>query len=197
MVAGLPGAMYWAIIGQEQIRKLAEVGNEVGLGIYINNYEKLPGLPAEIAADAADADRANVLGAATIAELAEKIDVDPAVLTAEVDAYNAACRAGEDRRFHKDPKYLIGVEEGPFYAVKMETGIMITMGAMKVDDHWRAIGADDEPIPGLYVVGCDAGGLWGESYSLPIPGSANGFSLTSGWLAADDVAERIKEGVLR
>jgi fumarate reductase flavoprotein subunit len=45
-------------------------------------------------------------------------------------------------------------------------------------------------------VGCDAGGLWGESYSLPIPGSANGFSLTSGWLAADDIAEQIKKGVL-
>ena len=67
---------------------------------------------------------------------------------------------------------------------------MISMGAMKIDDHFRAIDADDKPIPGLYVVGCDAGGLWGESYSLPIPGSANGFSVTSGWLAADDIAGR-------
>jgi len=101
-----------------------------------------------------------------------------------------------DGKFHKLARYLIPVEEGPFYAVKMETGIMISMGAMKTDDHWRAIGKDDKPIPGLYVVGCDAGGLWGESYSLPIPGSANGFSLTSGWLAADDIAEQIKKGVL-
>ena len=101
-----------------------------------------------------------------------------------------------DRKFHKLARYLIPVEEGPFYAVKMETGIMISMGAMKTDDHWRAIGEDDKPIPGLYVVGCDAGGLWGESYSLPIPGSANGFSLTSGWLAADDIAEQIEKGVL-
>ena len=61
VVAGLPDAHYWAIIGQEQIRKLVEVGNEVGLGIYINNYQKLPGLPAEIAADAADENRTNVV----------------------------------------------------------------------------------------------------------------------------------------
>jgi fumarate reductase flavoprotein subunit len=196
IVAGLPGAMYWAILGQEQIRKLTEVGNEVGLGIYINNYAKLPGLPAEIAADAADESRANVFGAATIQELAGKIGVDPAVLKAEVDEYNGYCHAGVDRKFHKLAGYLIPVEEEPFYAVKMETGIMISMGAMKVDDHWRAIGKDDKPIPGLYVVGCDAGGLWGESYSLPIPGSANGFSLTSGWLAADDIANQIKNGVL-
>ena len=193
IVAGLPGAMYWAILGQEQIRNLAEVGNEVGLGIYINNYAKLPGLPAEIAADEK---RTNVFGAATIGELAGKIGADPAVLTAEVDEYNGYCKAGVDGKFHKLARYLIPVEEGPFYAVKMETGIMISMGAMKTDDHWRAIGADNKPIPGLYVVGCDAGGLWGESYSLPIPGSANGFSLTSGWLAADDIAEQIKKGVL-
>jgi fumarate reductase flavoprotein subunit len=196
IVAGLPDAMYWAILGQEQIRKLADVGNEVGLGIYINNYAKLPGLPAEIAADAADDSRTNVFGAATLEELAPKIGVDPAVLTAEVDEYNGYCRDGTDRKYHKPARYLIPVAEGPFYAVKMETGIMISMGAMKVDDHWRAVDKDDLPIPGLYVVGCDAGGLWGESYSLPIPGSANGFSLTSGWLAADDIADQIKEGVL-
>ncbi len=196
IVAGLPGAMYWAILGQEQIRKLTQAGNEVGLGVYIGNYAKLPGLPAEIAADAADSRRHNVFSAATIAGLAGKIGVDPAVLQAEADEYNGYCAAGEDRKFHKLARYLIPVAEGPFYAVKMETGIMISMGAMKTDDHWRAIGADDKPIPGLYVVGCDAGGLWGESYSLPIPGSANGFSLTSGWLAADDIAEQIHDGVL-
>ncbi len=196
IVAGLPDAMYWAILGQEQITKLAEVGNDVGLGIYINNYAKLPGLPAEIEADAADGSRTNVFGAATIEELAGKIGVDPAVLEAEVREYNGYCQAGLDGKFHKPPKYLIPVAEGPFYAVKMETGIMISMGAMKTDDHWRAVDQNEQPIPGLYVVGCDAGGLWGESYSLPIPGSANGFSLTSGWLAADDIAEQIKEGVL-
>jgi fumarate reductase flavoprotein subunit len=196
MVAGLPEAMYWAIVGQEQIRKLVEVGNEVGLGIYVNNYAKLPGLAAEIEADAADESRTNVFGADSIEELALKIGVEPEVLMTEVDQYNAFCHDGVDRKFHKEAKYLIPVAEGPFYALKMETGIMISMGAMRTDDHWRALDEKDDPIPGLYVVGCDAGGLWGESYSLPIPGSANGFSLTSGWLAADDIAEQIKEGVL-
>jgi fumarate reductase flavoprotein subunit len=98
--------MYWAILGQEQIRKLAEVGNEVGLGIYILNYVKLPGLPAEIAADAADDARTNVFGAATIEELAGKIDVDPAILKTEVDEYNGYCHAAEDRKFHKEARYL-------------------------------------------------------------------------------------------
>jgi fumarate reductase flavoprotein subunit len=196
MIAGLPDAMYWAILGQKAIRKLVEAGNEVGLGIYVRNYEKLPNLPTEIAADAADDNRTNVYGADTIEALAAKIGVDAAVLRTEVDQYNAFCRAGNDSKFHKAARYLHTVDEGPFYAVKMETGIMITMGAMQVDDHWRAIGPDDKPVPGLYVVGCDAAGLWGESYSLPIPGSANGHAVTSGWLAADDISEQIKAGIL-
>jgi fumarate reductase flavoprotein subunit len=79
----------------------------------------------------------------------------------------------------------------------METGIMITMGALQINEYMEALNSDNEPIPGLYVVGCDAGGLYGESYTLPVPGSANGFALTSGWLAADDISEKIKSGKLK
>ena len=117
-------------------------------------------------------------------------------ITPQVDAYNAACAQGEDTRFHKPAKFLLPVGTPPFYAVKMETGIMITMGGIRIDDHMRCLDKAGHPIPGLYSVGCDAGGLFGESYSLPIPGSANGFALTSGWLTADDIAERIQAGAL-
>jgi fumarate reductase flavoprotein subunit len=122
--------------------------------------------------------------------------VDPAVLRGEVDAYNELCRAGVDTKFHKPAKFLRPVAEGPFFAIKMETGIMISMGALKIDDHMRCLDEDGNPVPGLYSVGCDAGGMFGESYALPIPGSANGFALTSGWLAADDIAAEIKVGAL-
>jgi fumarate reductase flavoprotein subunit len=196
VVAGLPGAMFWSVFDTATIRHLVEDGNEVGLGIYVRNHEKLVNLPAEIEADAADEARTNVVGADTIEELAVKIGVDPAVLRAEVDAYNAASHKGDDDRFYKPAKFLLPVETGPFYAVKMETGIMITMGAIKIDDRMRCLDKQGNPIPGLYSVGCDAGGLFGESYSLPVPGSANGFALTSGWLTADDIAERIEAGAL-
>lgn len=196
VVAGLPGAMFWSVFDSGTVRHLVEDGNEVGLGIYVRNGEKLVGLPDEIAADAADPARTNVVGADTIEDLAAAMGVDPAVLRAEVDAYNAACGDGVDGRFHKPAKFLLPVATPPFYAVKMETGIMVTMGAIRIDDRMRCLDADGRPIPGLYSVGCDAGGLFGESYSLPIPGSANGFALTSGWLTADDIAERIGAGSL-
>jgi len=102
MVVGLPGATYRAILGQEQVRKLTEAGNVVGLGIYINNCAKLPGLPAEIAADAADENRINVLGATTIQELAEKIGVGPAVLNADSSRQHRR-RRGRGTLFRTEP----------------------------------------------------------------------------------------------
>ncbi len=196
VVATLPGACYWCIIDQATIRHLVEDGNEIGLGIYVRNNEKMVNLPTEIEADAADESRTNVVKGETIEELGRNMGVDPAVLRAEVDAYNELCAAGVDTKFHKPSKFLFAVAEGPFFAIKMETGIMISMGALKIDEHMRCLDADGQPVPGLYSVGCDAGGLFGESYALPIPGSANGFALTSGWLAADDIAEAIHAGAL-
>lgn len=195
MQARLPGALFWCILDQAQIRHLVEDGNEVGLGIYVRNHEKMVRLPGEIEEDAA-ADRDDVVKGDTIEELAGKMGVPPDVLRAEVDSYNELCHQGVDTRFHKPAKFLLAVEEGPFFAIRMATGIMITMGAMKIDDRMRCLDRNNEPIPGLYAIGVDAGGLWGESYSLTIPGSGNGFALTSGWLAADDIAERIQAGAL-
>ncbi len=191
-----PGAFYWSIIDQATIRHLVADGNEIGLGIYVRNNEKMVNLPTEIEADAADENRTNVVKGETIEELATNMGVDPGVLRAEVDAYNELCANGADTKFHKPAKFLRPVTEGPFFAIKMETGIMISMGALKIDEHMRCLDGNGNPVPGLYSVGCDAGGMFGESYALPIPGSANGFALTSGWLAADDIAAEITAGAL-
>lgn len=196
LTAGQTDAMYWCLLDQNHIDKLVNEGNEVGLGIYVANYEKLVNLPNEIEADADDEKRTNVLKGATVAELAAKMGIDAAQLQAELDEYNSYAKQGADKKYHKNKKYLRAYDRGPFYALKMETGIMVTMGAMRINDHMQALDANGEVIPGLYCVGCDAGGLYGESYQLTVPGSANGFALTSGWLTADDIAEKIKAGQL-
>lgn len=193
VVAGLPDAFYWMILDQTQIDHLIEKGNEVGLGIYVRNHEKLVNLQTEIEADA-NSDFAIYRGE-SLAELAEKIGVDAGVLQTEVEEYNGYCAAGDDQKYHKDPKYLLPLVTGPYFAIKMEPGIMITMGGIKIDDHMHCVDKNGDVIPGLYSVGCDAGGLFGESYTLSVPGTANGFALTSGWLAADDVVERVSAGI--
>ena len=41
-------------------------------------------------------------------------------------------------------------------------------------------------IPGLYAVGLDAGGMYGDSYHLIFPGSTIGFAVNSGRIAAEN-----------
>lgn len=194
VVAGLPDSYYWTILDKTQIDHLVNVGNEVGLGIYVRNHEQLVNLPTELATDVEGS--FDIFGAESLAELAAKIGVDPQVLQSEVAEYNTYCEAGEDRKFHKDPKYLLPLVSGPYYAIKMEPGIMITMGGIKIDDHMHCVDKDGNVIPGLFSVGCDAGGLFGESYTLSVPGTANGFILTSGWLAADEISDQVKARAL-
>jgi fumarate reductase flavoprotein subunit len=192
VVANLPEAHYWAIIDQAQVDHLVDDGCEIGLGVYVRTGEKLVNLPAELASDV---EAGTVARADSIEALAPLIGVDPAVLGGEVAAYNKACADGVDTKFHKDAKFLRPVDSGPFHAIKMEPGIMITMGGIKINEYMQVVDADNAPIPGLYCVGCDAGGLFGDSYILTVPGSANGFALTSGWLAADHAAEAIRAAV--
>ncbi|MBU4214228.1 MAG: succinate dehydrogenase, partial [Actinobacteria bacterium] len=52
-----------------------------------------------------------------------------------------------------------------------------------------------DPIPGLYAVGAEASGLYGDTYPLTVPGNISGFSYTSGWLAADNAGQAIAANV--
>ncbi len=190
IVANLPGSFFWTVIDQTQVDHLVDDGCEVGSG-HLRAHRREAGRTCP--PSSRPTSRPGSSSAATpSAALAEQIGVDPAVLTAEVDEYNGMCRAGKDTRFYKQ-KYLLPVENGPFYAIKMEPGIMITMGGIKIDENMQVIDTSGAPIPGLYSVGCDAGGLFGDSYILTVPGSANGFALTSGWLAADHAAAQIAQ----
>ena len=51
-----------------------------------------------------------------IESLATQIGLDPAVLSAEVQAYNAACEAGTDTQHGRHPDTLLPIANGPFYA---------------------------------------------------------------------------------
>ena len=50
------------------------------------------------------------------------------------------------------PMSCLGViEEGPFYAIKMEAGVNGTCGGPRANANAQVLGLNDEPIPGLYV----------------------------------------------
>ena len=194
MLAGLPDGYAWTILDSAQIEHLSSDGCEVGLGEFILTGTHLVNLADELAGDVEAGEHA--FRGDSLEELARAMGISPDVLTAEVDEYNSWCDSGTDSRFYKT-KYLFPVEKAPFFAIRMEPAVLITMGGIKINDNMQVIGEDEQPIPGLYSVGCDAGGLFGESYALTVPGAGCGFALTSGWLAADHIAETLQSAALR
>ena len=117
-------------------------------------------------------------------ELAEMMDVPAGAFVDTMNAYNEACEKGYDDAFMKKPEYLRAETQAPFYAIPLATGTMGSAGGIRINGNMQVIDSDANPIPGLYAVGLDATGLYGDSYNMEVPGAANGFAHTSGRIAA-------------
>lgn len=106
-------------------------------------------------------------------------------LAGAVETYNAACAAGMDEEFYKDPSYLTAVAEGPFYAIELQPSAYMSLGGIKCNGSCQALDEGNVSIPGLYVAGGDA-----DIHTSPYlqNGSANGFALGSGLVAGEAAA---------
>lgn len=134
----------------------------------------------------------DVFVADSIEELADKMEVDPAVLNATVDEYNSFCEKGHDDLFAKDPKYLRSLKGPKFYAVKARTIFLGTLGGIKINHNIEVVDKKGKAIPGLYAGGFDAGGMWGDSYSIRnSSGAAAAFAINSGRIAGKNVLKYI------
>lgn len=125
-----------------------------------------------------------VFEADSVQELAEKIGVNPAVLQATIDEYNGFCEKGHDDLFAKDPKYLRPIKGPKLYAVRARTAFLGTLGGIKINHKAEVIDKKDMVIPGLYAVGYDAGGMYGDGYCIrDSSGLSSGFAVNSGRIA--------------
>ena len=125
-----------------------------------------------------------LFAASSVEELASKIGIDPAVLRATVDEYNASCRKGHDDLFAKNPKYLRPLKGPRFYAVKARTICLGSLGGIKINHHMEVLDKTGRVIPGLYAGGFDAGGMYGDSYSIhDSSGLSSAFAANSGRIA--------------
>lgn len=119
----------------------------------------------------------------TVADLAKACGL--VGLEEAVEAYNVACKEGEDDEFYKDPSYLAPIADGPFYAVELQPSAYMSLGGIKCNGSCQALDANNAAIAGLYVAGGDA-----DIYTSPYlqNGSANGFALGSGLVAGEAAA---------
>ncbi|GGH14935.1 hypothetical protein GCM10008013_08840 [Paenibacillus segetis] len=86
------------------------------------------------------------------------------------------------------------VKEGPFYAIKMQISNLGTLGGVRVNEKLQATDENLKPIPGLYVVGNDAAGFYGNITSCPtFEGLATGFAWNSGRIAGENAAINMKQ----
>ena len=158
------------------------------------------GIPAGVPMDQADTvlqaaiDAGYVFRADTLVELAERMGLDGEALTETVEAYNAACEAGEDAEFAKDPKYLKPITGAPYYGIVGSSWCYSTCGGLNVNEKFQVLRSEDEqPIKGLYAVGTDSMGvLFSETKAyVTYGGGAMGYAFTSGRLVGADIAEAL------
>ncbi|WP_240722838.1 FAD-dependent oxidoreductase [Poseidonocella sp. HB161398] len=145
-----------------------------------------------------------LVSAPTLAELAARTGMDPAVLEDTVARFNAGARAGEDREFRRGasvynrvqgdaenrPNPALGaLETGPFHAVKIVPGSLGTFSGLDSDEFARVLGRDGLPVPGLYAAGNDLSSIFAGHY--PSGGITLGPAMTFGYIAALTAAGRM------
>ena len=101
----------------------------------------------------AEIEKGWIIKADTIEELAAKINRDPETLKATIEKWNAACEAGVDDEFGRDPATMAKIETAPFYAVSITPTLVATTGGAKRDTAGRVLDWNENPIPGLYEAG--------------------------------------------
>jgi fumarate reductase flavoprotein subunit len=119
-------------------------------------------------------------------DIAKWMGAAPKVLEETIREYNASCNQGCDELMSKDRDHLFPLRTPPFYALKCYQGFLGTIGGIKINHHMQVLNHDDDPIPGLYAVGCAAGGWESDTYCLALSGSAFGFALNSGRIAGEN-----------
>lgn len=134
-----------------------------------------------------------VFMAQDLKQLAKQIAVPEEVFEETVRTYTQACLDGYDPLFAKPRKYLLPLKGPTFFAVRVRTVFLGTLGGIKINHKAEVIDEKGRVIPGLYAAGLDAGGLYGDSYPINVAtGLASAFAINSGRIAGKNAAEYVK-----
>jgi fumarate reductase flavoprotein subunit len=177
----------WSIFDEGIIKRMLERGIDKNVAIDSMPGAKPAGIEREIKA-ALDKKSTEVFEADSVEALAAKMGVNPAVLKKTIDEYNDCCEKKHDENFAKNPKYLWSIKGPKYYAVRARTVFLGTMGGIKINEKTEVLDKKEAVIPGLYAVGFDAGGMYGDSYPIKCSsGLASAFALNSGRIAGKNV----------
>jgi succinate dehydrogenase/fumarate reductase flavoprotein subunit len=127
---------------------------------------------------------------ATLRELAPQLGIDPEVLAATAERFNAHAARGVDPDFQREVGFqgqpLGPLGAGPYYAVRIYPGTLGTNGGPRVDRNGQVRSARGSLIPGLYAAGNTAANVFGWAY--PSGGGTLCNAFTFGYLAGRHAA---------
>jgi succinate dehydrogenase/fumarate reductase flavoprotein subunit len=103
--------------------------------------------------NSAEIEKGWIRRADSIAELADLIGVDAQTLERTVEQYNAACEAGRDDHFGREPQTLGAVTQAPFYVLEVTPLLGWSNGGPRRDGRARVLDTRGEVIAGLYAAG--------------------------------------------
>ena len=124
--------------------------------------------------------------------IADFMGVKPEVLKTTIKQYNEYCAAAYDADFVKEARYLLPLQEPPFYATVVNQCFHSTMGGIRVSHLMEVISKQSTLIPGLYAAGDNANSFVYADYDFRYPGTSLGFALISGYIAGDSAAAYVK-----
>lgn len=187
------GTTFYSIWSADQIENVKKNGFEyVTVGAFINQGGVPAGYPIDNIYDVIDTaiQAGAMMKFDTLEDMANSIGMDPAVLKATVETYNAACASGTDAEFGKAADYLKAIGDGPYYVSLGAPYAYSTCGGLDVNTDFQVLSAEGNPIPGLYAAGTDCLGvlLSNKKAYLDYGGTAQGWAFTSGRLAGASAA---------
>ena len=149
--------------------------------------------PYQLEAAVADG---RALKADTLEELVAKIypDDTAAQQTAldSIQRYNELAKAGYDEDFHKPASRMWAVENGPLYADKFTTALLLVcIGGLESDEDCHTFDADRNVIPGLYVAGNIQGNRFATEYPIGLKGVSHSMAMYYGYVAGKNALKDI------
>jgi succinate dehydrogenase/fumarate reductase flavoprotein subunit len=142
----------------------------------------------------------------SLATLALRLGLDPAVFETTITRFNASAVTGVDEDFGRGstpyqrlqgdstlggPNPNLGpIAKAPFYAVRLYPSDTGAATGLLTDRHARVMDANGVPIAGLYACGNDMHSVTAGTY--PGPGITLGPALTFGYIAARHAVQRCK-----
>ena len=126
----------------------------------------------------------NTHRADTIEELAEEMGLPVDAVVASIERYNEIVEAGEDTDFGKNAKYLKPIKTPPFWGIHRHIRVSSIDSGLLINENCQCLGADKQPIPGLFAAGNTSGQLCGSAdWCMYCSGMSVGWGYVTGRVA--------------